>query len=243
MELIPAIDLLGGAVVRLRQGRRGDATVYSTDPLAFVRRFEEAGARRLHIVDLDAAFDGESAHGPLIASICGATRLKVDVGGGVRSVEAARRLWDAGAAEVVVGTRALTDPELVDALLAIDPAGVVVGIDAKDGRVATHGWVEASDVDALDFAAAMARRGVRRFVYTDIATDGMLSGPNLAAQRVMAEAVPDAEMVASGGVASIDDLLALADLGLPNLAGVIVGRALYEGNLDLAQAVQALQPA
>lgn len=240
-EVIPAIDLLDGAVVRLRQGRRDEVTVYSRDPVAFARQFEDAGATRLHVVDLNGAFDGDSGHGELIAAICKATSLKVDVGGGVRSVETARRLWEAGASEVVVGTRALSDPELIDALLAENRDGVVVGIDAKDGRVATHGWVEASDVEAVAFARDLAGRGVRRLIYTDIATDGMLSGPNLEAQREMARAVPDTSIVASGGVAELSDVLALKDLGEPNLAGVITGRAVYDGRLDLAQAVRSVR--
>lgn len=239
-EIIPAIDLLDGAVVRLRQGKRDAVTVYSRDPVAFARQFEQAGARRLHVVDLNGAFDGASGHGPLIEAICASTAMRVDVGGGVRSVNAARRLWDLGAAEVVVGTRALSDPELLDALVAERPDGLVVGIDAKDGLVATHGWVQASEARAVDFARELAARGVPRIIFTDIATDGMLTGPNLAAQREMARAVPGVEVVASGGVANEADVLALAALGEPNLAGVIAGRAIYDGTLDLAQAVHSL---
>jgi phosphoribosylformimino-5-aminoimidazole carboxamide ribotide isomerase len=239
-EIIPAIDLLDGAVVRLRQGKRDAVTIYSRDPVAFARQFEQAGARRLHVVDLNGAFDGTSGHGPLIEAICASTSMRVDVGGGVRSVDAARRLWDLGAAEVVVGTRAVSDPELLDALVAERPEGLVVGIDAKDGFVATHGWVQASEARAVDFARELAARGVRRIVFTDIATDGMLTGPNLPAQREMARAVPGVEIVASGGVASEADVLALADLGEPNLVGVIAGRAIYDGTLDLAQAVHSL---
>lgn len=243
IELTPAIDLLDRRVVRLAQGKRDEVTVYSDDPLEFVRPFEEAGARRLHVVDLNGAFDGAFHNLDLVEAVCRKTRMRVELGGGIRSVEAARQAWAAGVSDVILGTKALEDEALVDALLAERADGVIVGIDARDGYVATRGWVEKSAVKAIDFAQRVAQRGCRRIIYTDVATDGMLSGPNLAALTAMAEAVPAVEIVASGGIAKLDDVQAVRDLGLANIVGIISGRAVYDGRLDLASAVRLLEAA
>lgn len=237
-ELIPAIDLLDRQVVRLEKGQRDKRTVYSDDPLQFARQFEQAGARRLHVVDLNGAFDGEYGNLELVRAIRAETAMRVELGGGIRTIEAARQAWDAGIDDVIIGTRAVEDATFMQELLKLQPERVVLGIDARDGYVATRGWIESSQIPAIDFARRMQDLGCRRVIYTDIDTDGMLSGPNLDAMKSMCEAVPDLEVVASGGISSLEDIAALRDLGLPNLVGAISGRALYDGRIDLASAMR-----
>lgn len=240
-EVIPAIDLLDGAVVRLSQGRREHCTVYSADPVGQARKFAAAGARRLHIVDLNGAFDGAFQHLDIVRDICRSTPLTVELGGGIRTREAAELAWDAGVADVILGTKAVEDVDLLQDLLKARPNNVIVGIDARDGRVATRGWIQTEGLDALDFALRLQDFGCRRIIYTDISTDGMMTGPNLVALRRMAATVSDIEMIASGGVSSVADLVAVKKLGLPNVVGSIIGKAIYDGQLDLASAVQTLR--
>jgi len=237
-EVIPAIDLLDRRVVRLEQGRRERVTVYSDDPVAFARQFAEAGATRLHVVDLNGAFDGEMSNLDLVAEICRATHMRVELGGGIRSLDGARRVWNSGVEDVILGTRALEDPSLAQALFKTQPDRVIIGIDSRNGVVATRGWVSDAGVQAVNFAAQMAILGCRRIITTDIATDGMLTGPNLEALREMALAVPGVEIIASGGIARLEDIEAILALGLPNITGAITGRAVYDGRLDLARAVR-----
>jgi phosphoribosylformimino-5-aminoimidazole carboxamide ribotide isomerase len=218
-EVIPAIDLLDGEVVRLERGDRARKTVYSTDPVGFAREFARAGATRLHVVDLNGAFEGRFANLHLVEAICRATEMRVELGGGIRSLASAEQAWTAGVSDVIIGTRAVEDPEFTRALLADHAGRVIIGIDAKDGKVATRGWVEAGTLGAEEFTATVAGWGCRRVIYTDIATDGMLTGPSLEATGALARAFPGLEIVASGGVARLEDLLALRDLGLPNLVG------------------------
>lgn len=229
MYLIPAIDLRDGNCVRLAQGDFERRTDYSADPLEVARRFEAQGAAWLHLVDLDGARSGKPEHLPILASIAQKTSLHVEFGGGMRSrvlVESALR---AGAQRVVVGTAALDDPELLADLCARYGDQIMVGIDARDGKVATKAWVDVSTVDALAFARAAAKAGAGRLIYTDIATDGMLTGPNLAGVRAMIDAA-GLPLIASGGVATIAHLEALADAGAE---AAIVGRALYTGDIPL----------
>lgn len=235
MELYPAIDLRGGEVVRLAQGESDRQTSYGTDPAAQARAFADAGARWLHVVDLDRAFgtgDNDTAIAAIVAAV--GTRLAVQVGGGVRSVERARALVDLGVTRVIIGTAAVERPTLVDDVVAaVGADAVAVGIDARDGAVALRGWTETSAIQATDLAIRVAGQGVRTVIYTDIARDGMLGGPDLAGS-VALQAAAGVSVIASGGIATLDDLRAVAEAGL---GGAITGRALYEGRFALADAL------
>jgi phosphoribosylformimino-5-aminoimidazole carboxamide ribotide isomerase len=236
MLIIPAIDLKDGACVRLRQGRMDDATVFGNDPLAMAARWVEEGARRLHLVDLNGAFAGEPVNEAAVRAITRAfPELPVQIGGGIRTREIAARYLDAGVRWVIVGTRAVQEPEFVDALCAEFPDRVIVGIDARDGMVATDGWAEVSRVSATALARRFAASGVSAIVYTDIARDGMLGGVNVEATCALA-AEAGIPVIASGGVASLADVEALVASAEPRILGAITGRAIYEGTLDLAQA-------
>jgi len=234
--LIPAIDLKDGQCVQLRQGVMASATTYSDDPPGMARRWRDAGARRLHVVDLDGAFAGRPVNHDLVAGIVDAAAgVPVQVGGGIRDVTAAAGYLDAGASQVIAGTRAAEDPDFLRALAAAYPGRVILGLDARDGRVATRGWETDSEVDALDFVGSLGGIGLFAIVYTDIRRDGMLTGVNATATRRVAEAA-SVPVIASGGVRSLDDLSSLKALGLASekLIGVISGSALYEGTLDFA---------
>ncbi len=239
MDLYPAIDLRGGRCVRLHQGDYGQETVYGDDPVAQAVAFAEAGADWIHVVDLDAARTGVPENRNTVAAIAAAIPVPVQTGGGVRSVEAAEVLFGAGVERVVIGTAALKDPDLVTTLSA--DHRVAVGLDARSGEVATDGWLEGSGRTVLDVARSFAEAGVDAFVVTDIARDGTLEGPDLLglADVVTATTV---DVIASGGVGSPDDLVALAALeaGGRRLAGAIVGKAIYEGRVDVASAVATL---
>lgn len=239
-EVIPAIDLRGGRCVRLVQGDFDRQTVYGDDPPAMARRWAEAGARLLHVVDLDGSKAGAPAQLDTVAAIARAVELPVQLGGGIRRLEDVEAAFAAGVWRVVVGTAAVEDPAFLDAALARFPDRVAVGIDARDGRVAVRGWLAVSDTDALELARGVAARGARTIVYTDIARDGMLAGPNLEAMHRMAAAVPGVDVIASGGVARLDDVLALLDTGV---RGVIVGKAIYTGDVDLAEAIRRVDAA
>ena len=236
-EVIPAIDVQGGRCVRLVQGDFDRATVYGDDPPGMARRWEAAGAGRIHVVDLDGAKAGGPRQLDVVREIAGAVGVPVQLGGGMRTLQDVEAAIAAGVDRIVVGTRAIEDPGFVDEALTRFGERIAIGIDAKDGRVAVRGWVDVSDVDALALARSMAKRGVRTIVYTDIARDGMLSGPNVEAMRRMAEAVPEVSVIASGGVGALGDVLDLARTGT---VGVIVGKAIYTGNVDLAEAIRAL---
>jgi phosphoribosylformimino-5-aminoimidazole carboxamide ribotide isomerase len=245
MELYPAIDLRGGRCVRLRRGDYGDETVYADDPVAVARGFVAAGARGLHVVDLDAALTGLPANREMIALVAAAVTAagaSVQAGGGVRSVEAAHALWDAGVRRVVIGTAAVEDPGLVATLAAARPGGVAVGLDTRDGEVAVRGWVSASGLGIPEALARLEDAGVAALIVTDIGRDGMLGGPDLRGLRAVLDGT-DLDVVASGGVSSAADVLALAGLRGERtgrvLAGAIVGRALYEGRLTVEEGVAA----
>jgi len=235
MELWPAIDLRGGKCVRLLQGDYDKETVFGDDPVAMAERFVAAGASRLHIVDLDGAKAGQPTQADLVARIVAAAGVPCQLGGGVRKLETARRYLAAGVRRVVVGSVAIERPDLLTELAETFPDQIVLGLDARDGRVAVRGWLETSDLTALDVARRHAELPLAAIVYTDIATDGMLSGPNLPALAEMAAAV-SLPVVASGGVADADDIAKVATTGC---TGCIVGRALYEGTVTIAEAVAA----
>ena len=239
MIILPAIDIKDGTCVRLYQGDFDRLTTYDTDPVQVARRWQDAGASWLHVVDLDGALNGYPANLEVIRRIRSAVSLHIECGGGLRTLDAMQRMLDMGIDRIVLGTIALTDPDLLQAALQRWPERVVVGLDARDGRVAIAGWRETSQVQATALAGELAARGVARFVYTDIARDGALRGPNLPALQAMQAAIsnisPGSALIASGGIASIADLQAIAQLGIE---GAIAGKALYTGAIDLAQAIQ-----
>ena len=238
MQLIPAIDLKAGKCVRLRQGRMDDASVFSEDVIATAQRWVDAGASRLHMVDLDGAFAGEPVNAQAVESVCKAyPDLPVQIGGGIRNERIAQRYIDAGVSYLIIGTQAVTDPEFVKRLCKEWPGQIMVGLDAKDGQVAVNGWAEASGVDATSLAASFEGAGVCGIVYTDISRDGMMQGFNADATAALAESI-SIPVYASGGVSSYDDIDRLCGIASAGVAGAIVGRALYEGALDLAQAQQ-----
>jgi phosphoribosylformimino-5-aminoimidazole carboxamide ribotide isomerase len=242
-EVIPAIDLLAGQAVRLTQGRYEEATVYDANPAEVAARFASHGIARLHVVDLDGAKAGHPVNGEAIAAIVEAAgEVPVQLGGGIRTLAAVDEVLAAGVQRVILGTIALREPELVREAARRNPGRVVVGIDAKDGRVAVEGWLEASDVAAPELAREFEDAGVAAIVYTDIARDGMLSGPNIAATVALAEAV-SIPVIVSGGVAKVEDLLDAAACAGDGIAGAIVGRALYTGAVDLAQALARIEAA
>jgi phosphoribosylformimino-5-aminoimidazole carboxamide ribotide isomerase len=243
-ELIPAIDLLDGACVRLSQGRYDAATVYEDDPAEQARRFAAHGIRRLHVVDLDGARSGQPANGEAVAAIVAALEGKVPVqlGGGLRDEAQVERALASGVDRVVLGTVALQRPALVREVAARFPNRIVVGIDARDGRVAVEGWVRASDCSVIDLARRFEDAGVAAIVHTDIARDGMLSGPNLDATAELADAVA-IPVLLSGGVGTLDDLLRAAGDAGRGIAGAIVGRALYTGAVDLSAALARIEAA
>ena len=236
MEVIPAIDLRGGRCVRLHQGDFQRETVFSGDPLAMALHWQEQGGPRLHVVDLDGASAGEPAHLEVISAIVDALEIPVQVGGGIRSATTARTWLEAGADRVVIGTAAVRDPGMVqDVCREHGSERVVVSIDARDGMVALQGWTEASEVSVLELAQRMAGLGIARLLYTDIARDGMLTGPDLDTNAQLARETGMA-VLASGGVASVEDIRRLASTGVE---GVIVGRALYTGAVGLPGASEA----
>lgn len=241
MDVIPAIDLLAGQCVRLHQGDYGRVTRFSDDPVEQALSWQRQGARRLHLVDLDGARSGEPVNDALIRRITAALSIPVQLGGGVRTAARAEELLACGIDRVILGTVALDNPQLVRDLAQRHPGRIVVGIDARDGRVATRGWIEKSSVLATDLAASFSGSGIAAIISTDIATDGTLAGPNLDALRQMALASP-VPVIASGGVGSLTDLLSLLALAPLGIEGVIVGRALYDGSVELGEALAAIGP-
>jgi phosphoribosylformimino-5-aminoimidazole carboxamide ribotide isomerase len=239
MILLPAIDIRDGKAVRLARGDFDAETVYDADPLEAARRWVADGARALHVVDLDGARTGEPANLEHVRSIAAGVDVPIQVGGGIRSAEAADAVIAAGAARIVLGTAAYTDVDLLDEVLERHRDRVIVSVDARDGMLATAGWLEQSEIPAESVIERLAHRGVRRFVYSSIERDGMLGGPDLDAARRVAQVVRGT-FVYSGGVASLDDVRALAALRQVNLAGVIVGKALYERRFTVAEAIAAL---
>ena len=238
MTIYPAIDLRGGKCVRLFQGLASEETIYFEDPLDAARKWIEEGAKHMHLVDLDGAFSGGSANLDAVQKIAQETQLRVQLGGGMRDNSSVKKALSLGLSRVIIGTRACTDPQWVGELIKeFGPDKIVVGIDAKDGLVATKGWVETTEIGAIELAQQMQDLGVRWIIHTDVATDGAMKGPNLEAQQKIAEAVPSCQIIASGGVTSSGDIDALRELSksTPNIEGVIIGRALYEGTIELSK--------
>lgn len=230
--IIPAIDLKDGRCVRLRQGVADDAKVYSEDPLEMARHWVDEGARYLHVVDLDGAFQGRPVHQETIRRIIAAVAIPVEVGGGLRTDADIRSILNVGAARAIIGTRALAEPEVLKRLAGEFGARLAVGIDARNGMVQVKGWVETSGIRAADLAATADRVGVKTLIYTDTSRDGMMAGANVAAVAAICKTVR-CDVVASGGVTSLSDVKALLNLHQPNLKGAIVGKALYEGTVSL----------
>jgi phosphoribosylformimino-5-aminoimidazole carboxamide ribotide isomerase len=242
VRLYPAVDILGGCAVRLTQGDYSAKTVYDEDPLSAARAWVTQGARHLHVVDLDGARDGEPVNLAHLRRITGGLDVEVQYGGGLRSLQAMRDALAAGAARVVLGTVALRRPDLLaEAIGALGADQVAVSIDIRAGRAATSGWTQVSELSALDALRALQERGAQRFIYTNVEHDGMLDGPDAKEVGTVAGALGQAgELIYSGGIGELGHLQALASLGEPRLAGVIVGTALYERRFTVAQAQAAL---
>jgi phosphoribosylformimino-5-aminoimidazole carboxamide ribotide isomerase len=235
MLLIPAIDLKGGHCVRLRQGRMEDNTVFSEDPLAIARKWVEAGAKRLHMVDLDGAFAGEPLNAAVVHQICKEfPQLDVQIGGGIRDEDTIQTYLEAGARYVIIGTKAVNAPHFVGDVCAEFPGHIIVGLDAKDGKVAIDGWSKLSNHDVIDIAQHFEQDGVEAIIYTDISRDGMMQGVNLESTRDLARAI-NIPVIASGGVTDYNDIEALCKYEEEGVMGAIVGRAIYEGTIDLAR--------
>jgi phosphoribosylformimino-5-aminoimidazole carboxamide ribotide isomerase len=235
--IYPAIDLKDGKVVRLQQGRADAVTVYSDDPVAVAKRWEDEGARYLHVVDLDGAFAGEPRNWDLVQKIIEAVQIPVQLGGGLRCRAHVQEALDMSVTRVVLGTKACESPDFVSALVEDFGKHIVVGIDARDGFVAVKGWTEKTQVSAVEFARQISELGVGNVVFTDVSTDGMLTGPNCPAITSVCTAVT-CNVIASGGVSGLDDIRRLQQLTeqCPNLVGVIIGKALYDGRVDLRHA-------
>ena len=238
MILYPAIDLKDGQCVRLLKGEMEAATVFNDDPGAQAKAFEDAGAEWLHLVDLNGAFAGKPVNGAAVENILAATSLPAQLGGGIRDMAQIEAWLEKGIARVILGTVAVEDPELVRAAAKAFPGKVAVGLDARDGFVATRGWAEETDMQVTDLARKFEDAGIAAIIYTDIDRDGAMGGPNVAATEALARAV-SVPVIASGGVSRMADLIALRDTGV--IAGAISGRALYDGAIDLGAALAALQ--
>lgn len=241
MTIYPAIDLKGGQCVRLFQGISDQETVYFNDPTEPAKKWKNAGATHLHLVDLDGAFSGNSKNMEAVQSILGIGGMQVQLGGGMRNNEAISSALDLGLQRIIVGTSACENPSWVGELVKkFGSNRIVVGIDAKDGFVATKGWVETSKHTALDFAQEVQQQGARWIIHTDVATDGAMKGPNLGAQKLMAESAPLCKIIASGGVSTESDIDQLREIASKqdNLEGVIIGKALYEKTVQLENVIQ-----
>lgn len=238
MIVIPAIDLKDGRCVRLRQGDMAAETVYSTDVPAMARQWQQQGAGLIHVVDLNGAVEGEPRNLPEIQSVIATVSVKVQVGGGIRTIDTVRRYLTAGVARVVLGTAALTDRKFLEQACHEFPRRILLGLDARDGKVAVKGWTAVSDTKAIDLLKELSGYALGAVIYTDIARDGMLDGPNVPALREVVEH-SSFPVIASGGISRTEDLQTIKLLG-PRIEGAIVGKALYDGKLDYAAAVKAL---
>ncbi|MDH5360034.1 MAG: 1-(5-phosphoribosyl)-5-[(5-phosphoribosylamino)methylideneamino]imidazole-4-carboxamide isomerase [Gammaproteobacteria bacterium] len=235
MLLIPAIDLKEGKCVRLKQGRMEDATIYSEDPVEMAGQWVEAGARRLHIVDLDGAFAGKPVNAGVVKSIADAyPDLPIQIGGGIRDEDTIQTYLNAGVQYVIIGTKAVNAPHFVSDICSEFPGHIIVGLDAKDGKVAIDGWSKLSNHDVIDLAQKFERDGVEAIVYTDISRDGMMSGVSLDSTVALAQAIT-IPVIASGGITNLDDITNLCKVEEEGIMGAITGRAIYEGTLDFAE--------
>ncbi|HKH40601.1 MAG TPA: 1-(5-phosphoribosyl)-5-[(5-phosphoribosylamino)methylideneamino]imidazole-4-carboxamide isomerase [Solirubrobacterales bacterium] len=241
MILFPAIDIRGGRAVRLIQGDYEKETAYDDDPVVAARRWVDGGARWLHIVDLDGARAGEPVNLEHVRRIVATVNVPVQLGGGLRDSKKVEEAISSGAERVVLGTAAVRDPEMAEAIAAAHGDRVVASVDSRSGKVAAEGWTEGTDLGTTEVIAELTRRGLSRFVFTPVDVDGLMEGPDLDALRGVADAT-DGELIYSGGIGSLEDLRAVAGLGLENVEGVIVGRALYEQRFSVAEARAALGP-
>jgi phosphoribosylformimino-5-aminoimidazole carboxamide ribotide isomerase len=239
--LYPAIDIRDGKAVRLIQGDYEQETAYDDDPVVAARRWVDGGARWLHVVDLDGARAGEPVNLEHVRRIVAAVSVPVQLGGGLRDSKKVEEAMSSGVERVILGTAAVRDPEMAAAIASAHGDRVVASVDSRSGKVAAEGWTEASDLGTAEVIAALTDRGISRFVYTPVEVDGLMEGADLDSLREAAGAT-DGELIYSGGIGSLDDLTALADLGLDNLGGVIVGRALYEQRFTVAEAQAILDP-
>ncbi len=236
MLLIPAIDLKDGKCVRLRQGRMEDETVFSDNPVAMAGHWVEAGAKRIHLVDLNGAFEGKPVNGGVVHAIAEHyPDIIIQIGGGVRDEAVVEDYLDAGVDYVIIGTKAVTDPDFVAGLAQKYPGHIIVGLDAKDGKIATEGWANVTELDVIDYAKKLEQDGIAAIIYTDIARDGMMTGVNVDATVKLAEAL-SIPVIASGGITNIDDVRNLCEVSDSGIVGAITGRAIYEGTLDFAEA-------
>jgi len=233
MQIWPAIDLLGGAAVRLSRGDYAKSIVYFKDPSQILDYFEKAGARHLHVVDLDGARDGETVNFDTIRTLCQLSSMQIEVGGGIRSEERIKTYLDLGVSRVILGTAAAEDPAFLKRMVAAYGEAIVVGVDARDGKVAVRGWMDVKELDALDFCQSCCEMGVSHIIYTDIARDGMMQGCNLPLYEKLHHSL-SASLTASGGVSRREDVQALKEIGVE---AAIIGKALYEGKLDLAEMI------
>tara|TARA_B100000212_G_C27303377_1_gene502480 strand:+ start:23 stop:793 length:771 start_codon:yes stop_codon:yes gene_type:complete len=240
MEIIPAIDLLQGKCVRLNQGNYNEVTKFNSDPVEQAQIWESQGANRLHLVDLDGAKTGEPINDQTIKEIKKSIKIPIQLGGGIRTADRAKELFGIGIDRIILGTSAIEDPNLVGVLSQEYPKRVAVGIDSREGIVATRGWLKQSEITSLDLAKQLNDLELAAIISTDIATDGTLEGPNIKALREIAE-ISSNPVIASGGIGSIADLISLADLEKEGIKGIIVGRALYDGSIDLKEAILILK--
>lgn len=238
MIIFPAVDIKGGQAVRLKQGRADAETVFSTDPVAMARQWQDEGGQWLHVVDLDGAFSGEPVNRSLIRRICSNIDIPVQLGGGIRDIETARAYIDSGVSRLIIGTMALADPDLFGSLCRTFPGRIGVSLDAEGGRLKTKGWVEDSGLTVYDVLPRLEKQGAAFIIYTDIDRDGMQTGVNLPALKTLAE-TSSLPVIAAGGVATMDDVKALYPLSrTANLEGAISGRAIYTGSLNLREAME-----
>lgn len=236
MRVIPAIDLKNGKCVRLVQGDPDKETVYCDDPVAQARIFEGAGAKLIHVVDLDGAFTGLPVNKEIVKRIASGIGVPIEIGGGIRSTDIMREYADAGIGRFVIGTAALEDFDLFKEMVAAFGESIIAGVDAKSAKVATRGWKNVSGVSAVEFIGEMYDNGVKEVIYTDIATDGMLTGPNYPSIREILEKIPGIRLIASGGVGTLDDIRRLKEMEKMGLSGCIVGKAVYDGRIRLTEA-------
>lgn len=236
MIIYPAIDIIGGKCVRLQQGSYSDVTVFGDSPVDMARKWESLGAEYLHVVDLDGARSGKSENAEIIAQIAKTLKIPVQIGGGIRTLETIEAYLSVGLSRVILGTSAVNNREMLISALKEYKDKIAVGIDAKDGKVAIHGWEKTSDFTAVEFAKEVEALGTKTIIYTDISRDGMLKGPNLQAMKEMADSV-SLNVIASGGVSKLADIVDLKQTGV---SGVIVGKALYTGNVNLKEAIEAI---
>ena len=240
MEVIPAIDLLNGKCVRLNQGNYNEVTKFNSDPVRQAQIWESQGAKRLHLVDLDGAKTGEPINDLTIKKISKSISIPIQLGGGIRDIDRAKELFDTGIDRIILGTIAIENPELVRVLSKEYPKKIAVGIDAKEGMVATRGWLKQSEISSINLAKQLNDLELAAIISTDISTDGTLKGPNVQALREIAE-ISINPVIASGGIGSIADLISLADIESEGIEAIIVGRALYDGSIDLKEALLTLK--